>query len=98
MEDGDVVPENGQTITYTVQPQAALTVIDVMIDNFCIQTRFDIGTPVCNRRVCRRKFQIGYAIRNPSKRQRFVPVLIGQSRCAVCGIFAILQPCRMGRF
>ncbi len=28
MEDGDVVPENGQTITYTVQPQAALTVID----------------------------------------------------------------------
>lgn len=28
MEEGDVVPENGQTITYTVQPQAALTVID----------------------------------------------------------------------
>ncbi len=28
MEKGDVVPENGQTITYTVQPQAALTVID----------------------------------------------------------------------
>lgn len=28
MEEGDVVPENGQTITYTLQPQAALTVID----------------------------------------------------------------------
>lgn len=28
MEEGDTVPENGQTITYTVQPQAALTVID----------------------------------------------------------------------
>jgi len=28
MEEGDIVPENGQTITYTVQPQAALTVID----------------------------------------------------------------------
>lgn len=28
MEEGDTVPENGQTVTYTVQPQAALTVID----------------------------------------------------------------------
>ncbi len=28
MEEGDTVPENGQTITYTLQPQAALTVID----------------------------------------------------------------------
>ena len=28
MEEGDIVPENGQTITYTIQPQAALTVID----------------------------------------------------------------------
>lgn len=28
MKKGDVVPENGQTITYTIQPQAALTVID----------------------------------------------------------------------
>lgn len=28
MEEGDVVPENGQTVTYTIQPQAALTVID----------------------------------------------------------------------
>lgn len=28
MEEGDTVPENGQNITYTIQPQAALTVID----------------------------------------------------------------------
>lgn len=28
MEEGDSVPENGLNITYTVQPQAALTVID----------------------------------------------------------------------
>lgn len=28
MEEGDIVPENGQNITYTIQPQAALTVID----------------------------------------------------------------------
>lgn len=28
MEEGDIVPENGQTVTYTIQPQAALTVID----------------------------------------------------------------------
>lgn len=28
MEEGDTVPENGQTVTYTLQPQAALTVID----------------------------------------------------------------------
>lgn len=28
MEKGDTVPENGETITYTIQPQAALTVID----------------------------------------------------------------------
>lgn len=28
MEDGDIVPENGLAITYTIQPQAALTVID----------------------------------------------------------------------
>ena len=28
MEKGDTVPENGQTVTYTIQPQAALTVID----------------------------------------------------------------------
>lgn len=28
MEEGDTVPDNGQTITYTIQPQAALTVID----------------------------------------------------------------------
>lgn len=28
MKKGDSVPENGQTVTYTVQPQAALTVID----------------------------------------------------------------------
>ncbi len=28
LEEGDTVPENGQTVTFTVQPQAALTVID----------------------------------------------------------------------
>ena len=28
MEKGDTIPENGQTVTYTLQPQAALTVID----------------------------------------------------------------------
>ncbi len=28
MEDGDIVPENGETLTYTIQPQAALTIID----------------------------------------------------------------------
>lgn len=28
MEKGDTVPENGQTVTFTIQPQAALTVID----------------------------------------------------------------------
>lgn len=28
LEEGDVVPENGQNVTFTVQPQAALTVID----------------------------------------------------------------------
>ncbi len=28
MEKGDIVPENGETITYTIQPQTALTVID----------------------------------------------------------------------
>lgn len=28
LEEGDTVPENGQNVTYTIQPQAALTVID----------------------------------------------------------------------
>ncbi len=28
MKKGDQIPENGETITYTVQPQAALTIID----------------------------------------------------------------------
>lgn len=28
MEKGDTIPENGQTVTYTLQPQVALTVID----------------------------------------------------------------------
>lgn len=28
MEKGDIVPENGESVTYTVQPQVALTVID----------------------------------------------------------------------
>lgn len=28
MEEGDTVPENGLNITYTIQPQAALTIID----------------------------------------------------------------------
>lgn len=28
MEEGDTIPENGETISYTLQPQAALTLID----------------------------------------------------------------------
>ena len=28
MEEGDTIPEGGETVTYTLQPQAAMTVID----------------------------------------------------------------------